>query len=139
MAVDILKVKSAGEIAEIGKDVKIMVPDGSSSFTVTVRGRQSKEHIAYSRKATRKALMMMNEEKRNPNKAKAIDLDDLHDDAIGDCIVRIKKWDGIGKSDKPLECNEENIRQVIALYGDNPLDNEFIKVIKEASEELGKI
>ncbi len=140
MAVDITKVKSAGEIAEIGKDVKIKAPDGSGdSFTVTVRGSNSDAYQKHFKKVFRDEQRKALSRKRKPKDDEPIELDEAFENLMDDCIVRVVKWDGLMNGTKPLECTPENIKLVISLYGKNNFANEFISKATEASEELGKI
>lgn len=139
MAVDISKVKSAGEIAETGKDIKIKAPDGSDSFTVTVRGSNSDLYQKHFKKVFRDEQRKALAQKRKSKDDEPIELDEAFEKLVEDCVVRVIKWDGLMDGAKPLECTPENIKFVIGLYGKNNFANEFISRVVEASEELGKI
>ena len=139
MAVDISKVKSAGEIAETGKDIKIKAPDGSDSFTVTVRGSNSDLYQKHFKKVFREEQRKALAQKRKPKDDEPIELDEAFEKLVEECVVRVIKWDGLMNGAKPLECTPENIKFVIGLYGKNNFANEFISRVVEASEELGKI
>ena len=139
MAVDILKIKSAGEMAETGKDIKIKAPDGSDSFTVTVRGSNSDAYQKHFKKVFRDEQRKALAQKRKPKDDEPIELDEAFEKLVDDCIVRVVKWDGLMNGAKPLECTPDNIKLVIGLYGKNNFANEFISRVAEASEELGKI
>ena len=109
MAFDLQKVNFS-QAAEAGYTFNLKLPNGADSGAkLTVLGDMSPAVKLYQRKKGQEYLQRQAVLKRK-GKEDEIDLDNLEEQAIEACLVRLIGWDGIEEAGKPVAFSKEAAR-----------------------------
>ena len=118
------------KLAEVGSDVKILLPDGTDTGAVIkVRGDQSLIVRSYGRKLFQEYTLKNKSAKARGREPEDLSLEEAEELQINAAVLRTLSWSGIGGDEGEIAFSEAAARK---LYTDEP----WIKdLVMEAAQD----
>jgi hypothetical protein len=110
--------RSLSKIAEVGVDVKVLLPDGTDTGAVIkVRGDQSPAVRAYGRQLFQEYQMKNKAAKSRGRDPEDMSLEEAEEMAVTAAVIRTISWSGIGGDNGEIPFSEAAAKK---LYTDEP-------------------